>query len=237
MVPPGVSSESMTVVRVSIKGRDEGAMSSRDAAASVIDVISDGGLALVPFDVAYAFLASSLAPLERIYQLKLRRPTKACPVLVSWKHFSDVARSDPNKIDRIEKVVAAGLPVGVLAIPDWESDVVRSIPEGCMQLLISNEKLALFMNMGGMSEDLLDVADERGIRLFGSSANLSGMGNSFSLGDVPETIVEAMDVVCDIGTCKYKNPDRLSTSIVDLDSGQLTRRGISHEEIGRLLEG
>jgi hypothetical protein len=29
----------------------------------------------------------------------------------------------------------------------------------------------------------------------------------------------------------------LPSSIVDLETGQLTRRGILHEEIGRLLDG
>jgi tRNA A37 threonylcarbamoyladenosine synthetase subunit TsaC/SUA5/YrdC len=63
------------------------------------------------------------------------------------------------------------------------------------------------------------------------------MGNSFSLEDVPDSIVSRIDIVCDAGTCTHANPDRLPSSIVDLETGQLTRRGILHEEIGRLLDG
>jgi hypothetical protein len=46
-----------------------------------------------------------------------------------------------------------------------------------------------------------------------------------------------MDILCDAGTCTFANPDRLPSSIVDLETGQLSRRGILHEEIGRLLDG
>jgi len=235
MVSHGLDRESLTAIKVSAKDVGGEMMSSRDAAERVIDVIAGGGLALVPFDVAYAFLTGSLSPLERIYQLKLRPPKKACPVLVSWDQFVEIAQSNAQQLEQIAKVVKAGLPIGIQAVPDWESDVAKSIPKDCLDLLVSNGKLALFMNMGGMSDDLLEIANERDIRLFGSSANISGMGNSFSLGDVPEEIVKAMDIVCEIGTCKYKNPDRLPASIVDLETGTLTRSGILHEDIGRLL--
>ena len=209
----------------------------RDAADRVVDVIVKGGLALVPFGVAYAFLTGSRAPLGRIYELKLRPPKKACPILVSWDDFVAAADAAPTEIDRMRRVVDAQLPVGVLVKPKWDSAMVRSIPEDCLELLTTNGKLGLFMNMGGMSGELLAAGARASVRLFGSSANISGMGNSFSLKDVPESIVSAMDILCDAGTCTFANPDRLPSSIVDLETGQLTRRGILHEEIGRLLDG
>jgi len=212
-------------------------MSVRDAADLVLESIVGGGLALVPFGVAYAFLTGSRAPLGRIYELKLRPPEKACPILVSWPQFVEAADATSDEIAKIEGLIEADLPVGVLVKPNWESELVRSIPEDCLELLTSNGKLGLFMNMGGMSEQLLQAATEAGITLFGSSANLSGMGNSFSITDVPESIVGAIDILCDAGTCMYANPDRLPSSIVDLETGQLTRRGILHEDIGRLLGG
>jgi tRNA A37 threonylcarbamoyladenosine synthetase subunit TsaC/SUA5/YrdC len=205
------------------------------AAAKVVETIRDGGLALVPFDVAYAFLAGSREPLERIYQLKLRPPEKACPILVSWDEFRRLADATPAQLVRVEKLVRAELPVGILTKPRWEDELARSIPENCREFLVSDGRVGLFMNMGGMSEELLSVATRMGVRLFGSSANLSGMGNSFSLRDVPDDIVEAMDVVCDNGACRYSNPDRLPSSIVDIETGKLVRRGILHEEIERLL--
>jgi tRNA A37 threonylcarbamoyladenosine synthetase subunit TsaC/SUA5/YrdC len=227
----------LTTVKVTNASLHEAPMPVREAADLVVDVIKGGGLALVPFGVAYAFVTGSRAPLGRIYELKLRPPEKACPILVSWEDFVDAADAKPEQIERIGRVVSADLPVGVLVEPRWDSAMARSIPDDCRELLTSNGKLGLFMNMGGMSGQLLDAAAREDVRLFGSSANFSGMGNSFSLEDVPESIVGAMDIVCEAGTCTYANPDRLPSSIVDLETGQLTRRGILHEEIGRLLDG
>jgi tRNA A37 threonylcarbamoyladenosine synthetase subunit TsaC/SUA5/YrdC len=212
-------------------------MSLGDAAEHVVDAIARGGLTLVPFGVAYAFLTGSLASLTRIYELKLRPQKKACPILVAWDEFVEVADASSEGIAGIKKVVDAELPVGVLVEPRRDSDVYRSIPADCVDLLTTDGKLGLFMNMGGMSDEILAVARKKGIRLFGSSANLSGMGNSFSLADVPESIVQAMDIVCEAGTCRFANPDRLPSSVVDLETGTLTRRGILHEEIERLLAG
>jgi len=227
----------ITAVRVSTADDDAKLMPVREAADRVVEIIGNGGLALVPFGVAYAFLTGSRIPLEQIYELKLRPPQKACPILVSWEDFVDAADATPAQVDRIRAVIEAELPVGVLVKPKWENATVRSIPQDCLDLLTTDGKIGLFMNMGGMSRELLDAGARAGVRLFGSSANISGMGNSFSLEDVPESIVSRMDIVCDAGKCTHANPDRLPSSIVDLATGQLTRRGILHEEIGRLLDG
>lgn len=242
MVPDGLGRESVSqgvssTVNVTVAGEEPKVLPVREAADAVVDVIGKGGLALVPFGVAYAFLTGSRAPLERIYELKLRPAHKACPILVSWDDFVDAADAAPSELARIRSVVEADLPVGVLVKPKWDSAMAQSIPKDCLDLLTTNGRLGLFMNMGGMSRELLDAGARAGVRLFGSSANISGMGNSFSLEDVPESIVSRMDIVCDAGTCVHANPDRLPSSIVDLETGQLTRRGILHEEIGRLLDG
>ncbi len=231
--------EQLTTVKVTLAGIDKGPVPVDDAADLAVDVIKKGGLALIPFGVAYAFLTGARAPLDRIYELKLRSPDKACPILVTWDDFADaVGASGPEgDLEVIRRIVDADLPVGVLVEPDWNSAMVRSVPRDCLDLLSSGGKLGLFMNMGGMSRHLLEAGDRAGVRLFGSSANLSGQGNSFSPQDVPQSIVDAMDIVCDAGTCMFANPGRMPSSIVDFGTRRLTRRGILHEEIGRLLDG
>jgi tRNA A37 threonylcarbamoyladenosine synthetase subunit TsaC/SUA5/YrdC len=207
----------------------------RAAAQRVVDRIIRGGLAVVPFDVSYAFLGGTAEPLSRIYKLKLRPASKPCPILASWAHFADVAGEQTEATRRIERVVQAGLPVGVLARVNWESSVIQAVPDDCIDRLVKDDKVALFMNMGGVSAELIRVADERGVILFGSSANISGKGNSFALQEVPESMLEAVDILCEDGRCKYANAERLASSIVDLETGALTRRGILHEDIERLL--
>lgn len=227
--------ESTASVRVSSSRFDRVVMSSRDASREVVAVVRQGGLAVVHFDVSYAFLAGARRSLGRIYELKLRPLSRPCPILATWEDVRDVATEGEVSIKRVKSIADAGLPVGLLITPDWQSAVARSIPESCVDLLARDGRLALFINMGGMSDDLLRAAESAGVRLFGSSANISGKGNSFSLGDVPETMLEAVDIVCEAGRCKYANAERMASTIVDLETAEFARRGILHDEIAALL--
>jgi len=210
-------------------------MSPADAVREVLEVVRGGGLAVVPFDVSYAFLAATRGALERIYALKLRPGSKPCPLLASWEHFLDASSAEHGRIRVAERVASAGLPVGILTPLEWESAVVRSIPEDCRDLLIKDDKMALLINMGGISDLWIAAADAAGVRLFGSSANISGTGNSFRLEEVPSAMLDSVDITCEAGMCRYANPERSASSIIDVETGALVRAGILHEEIGRLL--
>ena len=231
------SRESMSAIHVRTRESTRTVMSERDAAESVTAIIARGGLAMVLLDVSYAFLAGERKSLERIFELKLRPTSRPCPILASWEEFLDITKGSDAEIERIKRVVDAGLPVGVITEPDWESKVARSIPPDCVDLLSRDGRLALFMNMGGMSDELIASADRQGILLFGSSANISGKGNSFTISDVPEVMLEQVDVVCEAGECKFANSQRLASTIVDLHTGELIRRGVLHAEIIQLLTG
>ncbi len=237
MVPTQFNRESMSTILVRSQESGRSVMSSLDAAEHVVTVIARGGLAMVPLDVSYAFLAGEREPLRRIFELKLRPTSRPCPILASWEQFMDVTKGSDAEIERIKRVVDAGFPVGVITEPNWQSKVARSIPADCIDLLSWDGRLALFLNMGGMSEELVASADRQGILLFGSSANISGEGNSFLLSDVPEAMLEQVDVVCEAGECKFANSQRLASTIVDLHTGELTRRGVLHTEINQLLTG
>jgi hypothetical protein len=149
----------------------------------------------------------------------------------------DVASARPDRIVPIKRVVDAGLPVGVLVKPNWESAIARSIPEECVDFLVQGGKIAMFLNMGGMSEHVIKAADDRGLRIFGSSANISGTGNSFVLDEVPAAILDSTDLICDAGKCKYAGPERMATTIVELETGKLARAGIRYAEIEARLAG
>jgi len=231
------SRESMSAIHVRTRESERTVMSVRDAVERVTTIIARGGLAMVLLDVSYAFLAGERGSLQRIFELKLRPTSRPCPILASWDQFLDITKGTRAEIERIKRVIDAGLPVGVITEPDWQSKVARSIPPDCIELLSRDGRLALFMNMGGMSDALIASADRQGILLFGSSANISGKGNSFLISDVPETMLEQVDVVCEAGECKLANSQRLASTIVDLHTGELIRRGVLHAEITRLLAG
>ena len=210
-------------------------MSPHEAADAVLDVLQGGGLAVVPFDVSYAFLGATRDALERIYALKLRPGSKPCPMLASWDHFVDVSAAGAKQVAAMKRIDAAGLPVGMITAPNADSAVVRSIPSDCTDMLVKDGRLALFINMGGLSDLLIEVADAAGVRLFGSSANLSGTGNSFRLDEVPESMLANVDITCEAETCRYANPERMASSIIDVEGVSFVRRGILADEIERVM--
>ena len=225
----------MDKVKVTSQRHDGVVMSSRDAARTVIEVVRDGGLAVVPFDVAYAFLGATRGALELIYALKVRPAGKPCPMLASWEHFLGASAADPERIRAIQRVADAGLPVGLITSTNWQSDLVGTSPDDCREMLAKDGKLALFINMGGIGELLIEEADAIGLRLFGSSANISGTGNSFRLDELPDFMLENVDITCEAGDCRYTNAERMAASIVDVDATAVVRIGILHEEIERLM--
>jgi tRNA A37 threonylcarbamoyladenosine synthetase subunit TsaC/SUA5/YrdC len=227
----GRSDRDITPVVVTSRSAPGGQMERKEAAELVVETIKAGGLAVVPLDVSYACLAGTLEPLKKIYELKLRPVSKPCPVLASWEHFVDVAGDGAQQIECARRVVDAGLPVGFLTHPLPGNSVLKTVPSDCMQYIMKADKVAMFINMGGLSRYLIDAADRDGTRLFGSSANISGKGNSFSLDDVPGAFFDAVDIVVDAGDCKYQNAERLASSIVDLSTGEMTRAGILEAEI------
>lgn len=237
MVSGGIGRESITTIKLSVPGDGRVILPAAEAAERVLDVVENGGLVVVSFDVSYAFLAGSLEPLRRIYELKLRPGSKACPILVSWDHFEEMADASGDDIIPIKRVVDAGLPVGVLVKPNWDSSVAKPIPHNCRPMLERDGRVALFLNMGGMSAEILTAADRRGVRIFGSSANISSTGNSFALEEVPASILDSTDLICDAGRSKYANPERVSSTIVDLGTGEIVRAGILHEQIKERLKG
>lgn len=211
-------------------------MSPADAAAAVIEVVRRGGLAVVPLDVSYAFLGATRDAIERIYALKLRPGSKPCPMLASWEHFQEASAATPERIAAIARVDEAGLPVGLVTSTKWDGDIAKTIPGDVVDKVAKDGKMALFINMGGLSNMLLSEADRIGLRLFGSSANISGAGNSFRLDEVPEAMLEQVDIKVEGDTCRYVNAERMASSIVDVDDGVFTRRGILADEIEEVME-
>ena len=206
-----------------------------DAATLVIDTLRRGGMAVVPLDVAYGVLAGSREALERIYLAKGRPRTKPCGLLASWSQFNALSTGRPSAKRAVGRVIQSGFPLGVITSVDWTNPVAQAIPRSCSDLLVRDDAIALFLRMGGMADALLDAADRERVILYGSSANRSSAGNSFSLAEVPREILETADVICDGGPCALSNEARLPSTMINLRNGQMTRRGILSPEIRDLL--
>ena len=70
--------------------------------------------------------------------------------------------------------------------------------------------------------------------MVGSSANLSGHGQKFSVQDIEPEVIEAMDLIVDYGCQKWHLYGRAST-IIDLDHEKVLRMGANYEVVREKL--
>jgi tRNA A37 threonylcarbamoyladenosine synthetase subunit TsaC/SUA5/YrdC len=55
-----------------------------------------GGVSVLPLDVSYAIFAATARGVERIFELKNRKPTKPNGIVGNWDIFSDVLKTAPR---------------------------------------------------------------------------------------------------------------------------------------------
>jgi tRNA A37 threonylcarbamoyladenosine synthetase subunit TsaC/SUA5/YrdC len=95
-----------------------------------------------------------------------------------------------------------------------------------------DDTIALFFGVGPLIRRIAELAAEHGELVVGSSANLSGTGNHYTLAHVPPSLLDGVDVIIP-GKPAYDGAGRLASTIVDLTTGEILRRGVEAEAIER----
>ncbi len=189
--------------------------------------LKQGGVAVVPFNVAYALVGQTPAAIQRIFELKGRPPEKSCVVLGNPDIFRELAHpKNHGKIGFTKPVgLVTRINVSSLFIP-LLSDTVRV-----------RDTVAIFLNMGEFGEPLAAMAFEQGGLVFGSSANRSGNGNHFHFSNVEREIVDHATISINGGATAFSTlrPDGkgVGSTILDLEKGIVVRDGLECAEIVR----
>ncbi|MDQ3335176.1 MAG: Sua5/YciO/YrdC/YwlC family protein [Myxococcota bacterium] len=188
-----------------------------------------GGLALVPTDVGYGLVALEESAVRRIYELKGRPAAKPC-----------VTVGNAEILQRVSHV-----PVDTR---EWIAETARLTPLAIVTRLVENPlvaamtpyvagqathagTIALFFSAGRILERLAECALADGRVVLGSSANLSGTGNNYTLADVPASMRDGADLVIDRGPAWYRNERQLASTILDLTTGAFLRQGVNYDRI------
>jgi len=74
------------------------------------------------------------------------------------------------------------------------------------------------------------------VPIIGSSANRSLSGSKYRLADVEQEILAGADLVIDGGATRYSHPGGMGSTIVELPSYRVLRRGILLDEICHSIE-
>ena len=93
--------------------------------------------------------------------------------------------------------------------------------------------IATFHSAVDLVTAVAELALADGRLIVGSSANRSGTGNTYTVGEMPEEIRGGVDVTIDAGAIPRTSSRRLATTILDLTTDRFLREGMNFERIER----
>lgn len=190
-----------------------------------------GGLALARTQTGYGLVAMRPQAVRRIYELKGRPAEKPCVTVGSMPVLDDVAMNiDPATRGWLADA-AGRWPMAVVARLDPSSRLLSSFDPYLFGQCTKSGTIATFYGVGELIARAAELARAEGQLIVGSSANLAGTGNNYSLDEVPECMRAAADVVFDYGRAPYSSDDKLASTILDLTTDRFLRRGMCFTEV------
>ncbi len=202
-------------------------------ARAVYDVISRGGLALVPTDVGYGLVAMGEKAVARIYELKGRPRSKPCVTVVDREIFDELVLPIAPPIRAWIDDVTRRTPLAVVARLDSGSRLFASMEPGVQAQSVQNETVATFHSAGRLVEAVASLARSDGRLVVGSSANTASTGNNGTFDEVPAAMRSDVDLAFDRGGAWYANEQRLATTILNLETRGFLRKGVNFAQIER----
>jgi tRNA A37 threonylcarbamoyladenosine synthetase subunit TsaC/SUA5/YrdC len=194
-------------------------------------LLADGGLALARTNTGYGLVAMRSDAVRRIYALKGRSAQKPCVTVGTMAILDDVARGiDPETRGWLSRAVAKW-PMAVIARTNQRSTLLSSFEPFVASQCTKADTIATFFGVGELIARTATLAFEHGQLIVGSSANLAGTGNNYSLDAVPDVIRDAVDLEFDYGVAPFTSDAKLASTILDLTRGTFQRQGVAFAEV------
>ncbi len=200
--------------------------------ALLLDTIAAGKVAIAPLDVAYSVNACTEAGIRAIYAAKKRsyeKPgglfanvamSRAIHIMEEWKH--DLAETLVRE-ENIPFSIVAPFRVRHEFFSRTEPFVMASSTRaGTMDMLL---------NAGQFHNEIARQSWQRGVPVFGSSANTSLEGSKYRYADIEAPVREAASVYFDYGTSRYANPQGHSSTIIDFRDFSVIRVGVVFDRV------
>ena len=208
----------------------------REDARTAFRILKDGGVAVLPFTVSYAIFGHSARAVERVYELKNRKPTKPNGVIGNWDILTNALHTTQRDRDLVNCIVGDyGLPLSVVAPFDREHPWIQSCQFGALRRSTKGDTMDLLLNAGALHNELARLSWECSLPLFGSSANKSLSGSKFDLQDVEDDLKAGCDLVIGYGRSKYANDWRIGSTIIELPSWKVLRFGGCYEQQAQII--
>ena len=208
---------------------------TRDA-QRVFEVVRDGGVALIPLDVAYALIASTPAAVRRVYEAKGRDYGKPMGLVGGQPAHEALHQLDDARRAMVRAItVEHDLPLSVVAPYRSGHAYLAGLDPFVLETSTRDGTLNLLLNAGVLRTQLASLCWAQGVAIVGTSANLSLSGSRYSVQTIDPAIVRACDVVIDCGVSRYVNTAGQSSTIIDFGTMRLLRQGVCGDAILSLL--
>lgn len=201
-------------------------------ARQMYDLLADGGLALARTSTGYGLVAMRSEAVKRIYALKGRSADKPCVTVGTMTILDDVAK--PLAADTRTWLARAveRWPMAIIAETNPHSRLLASWEPFVASQCTKGPTIATFFGVGDLIAAAATIAFGKGELIVGSSANLAGTGNNYTLDAVPDVIRKAVDLELDYGEAPFTSDAKLASTILDLTRGGIfQRRGVAFAEV------
>jgi tRNA A37 threonylcarbamoyladenosine synthetase subunit TsaC/SUA5/YrdC len=204
--------------------------------AEAYSILRSGGLILVKGDIGYGFLGHSEESMRRMFELKGRSTSNPAIVIGSLRVLQEITTPIPNTIlawlnRAAERTTLAAVYWLRRSSPFW-----TGLPQWVQQHTSKDGTVATFLNTGSFVERLVSLAATDQFLIVGSSANFSSTGNNYRFEAIPDRILQGVDLALNHGRAKYENDSKLATTIVDLTTLQIRRRGVNADFLESSLQ-
>jgi tRNA A37 threonylcarbamoyladenosine synthetase subunit TsaC/SUA5/YrdC len=206
-------------------------------ALRVFEVVRDGGVALIPLDVAYALVARTAEAVRRVYGAKGREFNKPMGLVGGLPAHQALHVLDARRQAMVHAIVVEhDLPLSVVASYREGHAYLAGLDPFVLAQSTQAGTLNLLLNAGALRTRLAQLCWAHGVAMTGTSANLSLSGSRFSVATVDAAIVAACDLVIDHGPSRYENREGKSSTIIDFANLRLLRHGVCGSAILQVLQ-
>lgn len=201
-------------------------------AKQILDTLDAGGVAIIPLDVAYGILAAREGGMRRIFDAKKRSYDKPSGMFANWEMSRDIHIMDEARHAMVREMAQeGGLPFSVVAPFRQDHPLIQAIDPFVRGASTKAGTLDMLLNAGQLHNELARQSIDRGMLVFGSSANISLTGSKYRLGDIDAPVREAADVAFDYGLSTFANPEGRSSTIIDFADYTVIRIGVEFDAL------
>jgi tRNA A37 threonylcarbamoyladenosine synthetase subunit TsaC/SUA5/YrdC len=211
-------------------------MDIKGDARRVIDVVRNGGIALLPNDTGYALCGTTQKALQRIFDHKRRGSHKRNALIADLQTQRTLHVFEPRAQAMVDALVLDhDLPLGVVGTFRPDHPLMRKLEPELLRASSAAGTVALLVNAGTFHAEVTRLSREEEVPILGSSANLSGTGTRFRVEDVPEELRRIADITIDHGLRRCHIYRRAGT-IINFATMQVIRIGACYELICDVLK-